>query len=155
MGELAGRDRPLRIFLDSNVLFSGFCSPDGPPGVLLEHFTEGRFVVIVSRQVLEEVVRTFKKKLPEVLPALRDFLLNSSLEVVGDPGPGDVARWAELLDEGDAVIIAAAIAAEPDYFVTGDSHFLENTRVEKKSGLRICLPSGLLRDLGLEGISQR
>lgn len=150
MSEAAGRDKPSRIFLDSNVLFSGFHSPDGPPGAILKHFAEGRFVVVVSQQVLEEVVRTFKTKSPKALPALRDFLLNSPLEVVGDPGPEDVAGWTELLDEGDAVIIASAIAAEPDYFITGDSHFLENNRVKKKSGLEICPPSVLLMILGLE-----
>ena len=151
MSDAAEANRPLRIFLDSNVLFSGFHSPDGPPGAILEYFAQGQFVIVVSQQVLEEVVRTFKRSLPKAVPALRDFLVSSPLEVVADPGSEDVAKWSELLDEGDAMIIAAAMTAEPDYFVTGDAHFLKNALVKKESGLEICTPSVLLTVLGLEG----
>ena len=153
MGEATIRPKLSRIFLDSNVLFSGFHSPTGSPGIIIRHFVEGKLVVVVSRQVLQEVVRTFNKKLPEALPALKRFLLCSPLEVIGDPDPEDVARWTKLLHEEDATIIAAAIVAEPDFFVTGDSHFLSNSRVKKESGLQVCSPSDLLRNLGLEEIS--
>jgi putative PIN family toxin of toxin-antitoxin system len=142
-----------RLFLDSNVLFSGFHSPTGPPGIILRYFIEGKLAVVVSQQVLQEAVRTFKKKLPEALPALKSFLLCSPLEVVGDPEPEDVARWTEFLHEGDATIIAAAISSEADFFVTGDNHFLGDPRVKKGSGLEICSPSDLLRSLGLEGLN--
>lgn len=149
MSKAASANRPSRIFLDSNVLFSGFHSPDGPPGAILEHFAQGRFVVVISQQVLEEIVRTFKRSLPEAVAALKDFLLSTPLEVVADPGGEDVARWSEFLDEGDAMIIAATIAAEPDYFVTGDGHFLKNARVKKESGLDIRTPSVVQKTLGL------
>jgi putative PIN family toxin of toxin-antitoxin system len=151
VSEATIRHKLSRIFLDSNVLFSGFHSPTGSPSIIIRHFVEGKLVVVVSQQVLQEVVRTFNKKLPEALPALKRFLLCSPLEVIGDPKPEDVAHWTKLLHEGDAAIIAAAIAAEPDFFVTGDSHFLRNSRVKKESGLQICSPSDLLRNLGLEG----
>jgi len=142
-----------RVFLDSNVLFSGFHSPTGPPGIILRYFLEGKLIVVVSQQVLEEVVRTFKKKLPGALPALKRFLLCSPIEVIGDPGPENVARWAGFLHEEDAAIIAAAISSEADFFVTGDNHFLGNPRLKKESGLEIYSPSGLLRNLGLEGLN--
>ena len=146
MSETTRSGKQPRVFLDSNVLFSGFHSPTGPPGIFLRYFIEGKLAVVVSRQVLGEVVRTFKKKLPEALPALKSFLLYSPLEVVGDPGPEDVARWTKFLHEGDAAIIAVAISSEADFFVTGDNHFLANPRVKKESGLEICSPSGLLKN---------
>jgi putative PIN family toxin of toxin-antitoxin system len=138
------------VFLDSNVIFSGLHSPEGPPGAILRYLIEGKITVVVSQQVLEEVVRTFKKKLPRALPALREFLLNSPLKVVGDSEPNDIAQWADMMQEGDASILAASIAAEPDFFVTGDSHFLNNTRLKKKSTLVICSPSELIDNLSLE-----
>lgn len=142
------KPEPLRFFIDSNVLFSGFCSPEGPPGKILEYIARGDIEAIVSRQVLEEVVRTINRKLPEALPALKDFLLNVPLEVISDPDPKDISRWTEALPEGDAAIIAAAIAAMPDRFVTGDRHFLDNRRVGKESGLVIRSPREALEDLG-------
>lgn len=149
----ARRDRSPLVFLDSNVIFSGLHSPEGPPGDILRYLIEGKITVVVSQQVLEEVVRTFKKKLPRALPALREFLLNSPLKVVGDPEPDEVARWAGVMQEGDASILAAAIAAGPDFFVTGDSHFLNNTQLEKESTMAICSPSELIDNLSLEEIT--
>lgn len=107
--------------------------------------------MVISQQVLEEVARTFRRSLPEAVPALKDFLLSTPLEVVADRGSEDVSRWSEFLDEGDAGVIAAALAAEPDYFVTGDGRFLKNALVKKESGLEICTPSVVLTILGLEG----
>lgn len=149
MSAATRRDRLPLVFLDSNVIFSGLHSPDGPPGIILKYLLDGRIVAVVSRQVLEEVVRTFKKKLPRALPALREFLLSSPLVVVGDPEPDEVAIWAGMLGEGDAFVFSAAITAEPDFFVTGDSHFLSNARLKKKSGLAICSPAELLENLRL------
>ena len=58
------KPRP-RVFLDSNVVFSGVHSPEGAPGIILEHFVKGSISVVVSQQVLEEVVRTIKAKLSQ------------------------------------------------------------------------------------------
>lgn len=147
MSAATRKAKPLLVFLDSNVIFSGLHSPGGPPGSVLRHMLDGRITVIVSRQILEEIVRTFKKKLPLALPALSEFLLNSPLEVVSDPEPEGVAHWIKTLHERDDAIIAAAIAAEPDFFVTGDSHFLKNSRLKTESGLQIFSPSDLLKIL--------
>jgi len=92
-------------------------------------------------------------KVPLALPALREFLLNSPLKVVGDSEPDEVARWAGVMQEGAASILAAAMAAEPDFFVTGDSHFLNNPRLKKKSSLVIFSPSELIDNLSLEEIT--
>jgi len=144
------RAEPPSVFLDSNVIFSGLHSPGGSPGSILENMLDGRISVIVSRQILEEVVRTFKKKLPQALPALSEFFLNSPLTVIGDPEREEVLPWTDTLKEGDASILAAAISASPDYFVTGDRHFLNKPHLEKNSGLVICSPTQLLKNLGLE-----
>lgn len=153
MSASAREDRTPLVFLDSNVIFSGLHSPGGPPGAILKHMLDGRITVIVSRQILEEAVRTFKKKLPRALPALSEFLLNSPLEVISHPGPEKVLRWTDILNEGDASILAAAITANPDSFVTGDSHFLDNSPLNRKSALVICSPAQLLENLGLEEIN--
>ncbi|MFA4836323.1 MAG: putative toxin-antitoxin system toxin component, PIN family [Dehalococcoidia bacterium] len=133
-----------RVFLDSNVIFSGMYSTEGAPGIILEHFIEGSLRVVVSQQVLEEVVRTIKVKLPEALPALGKLLVSTPPEIAKDPSCNEVAKWAEFMHTEDAAILAAAIAAQPDYLITGDKHFLENPVIMEKSGLRIVTPAQFL-----------
>lgn len=134
-----------RVFLDSNVIFSGLYSPKGSPGIILEHFIKGEIKVVVSQQVLEEVIRTVKEKVPAALPSLRSILLNVLPEISADPKPEAMERWTGRLSIGDAVILAAAIATKPDYFVTGDNHFLENPGIIEDTGLRIVTPTQFLK----------
>ena len=133
-----------RVFLDSNVFFSGLYSSEGPPGMILSRFIEGRLRVVISRQVLDEVVETIRDRLPDDLPFLRKLLMSAPPEIVEDPTPEGVARWAKVIQAGDAAILAAAVAAQPDYLITGDKHFLANGGVAEKSGLEIVTPAQFL-----------
>jgi uncharacterized protein len=134
----------LRVFLDTNVIFSGLYSDHGAPGAILKYFVEGRISVVVSQQILEEVVRALKEKLPEVLPALKKFLVNAPPEIEADPSPEAIQRWTKEIHPADAAILASAIAAKPDYFITGDNHFLENQTVMEQAGLKIVTPARFL-----------
>ena len=133
-----------RVFLDSNVIFSGLYLPEGAPGTILEHFVRGSISVVVSQQVLEEVIRTVKEKLPDSLAALKRLLVNTPLEVAADPKLPDINRWTKKLNLGDAAILAAAIAARPDFFVTGDRHFFDNPDIAKEAGLAIGTPANFI-----------
>lgn len=101
--------------------------------------------MVVSQQVLEEVIRTVKEKLPDSLLALRRLLVNTPPEVAADPELPDIKRWTKKLHPGDAAILAAAIAAQPDYLITGDRHFMENPDIIKETGLAIVMPAQFLK----------
>ena len=137
----------LCVFLDSNVIFSGLYSSEGAPGAILQRFIEGKLRVVISQQVLEEVVRTIKEKLPEALPALRRLMMSIPPEIREDPATEEVARWAEVIHPNDASILAAAVAAQPNYLITGDKHFFENPNTVEKSGLHIVTPAQFLECL--------
>ncbi|OGO40326.1 MAG: hypothetical protein A2147_01705 [Chloroflexi bacterium RBG_16_57_8] len=141
------RLRP-RVFLDSNVVFSAVYSPYGPPGIILLHLASGDIVGVVSQMVLAEVVRAVRKKNPGILPVLRTLLVDAPIEVVADPPIKSVGRWRGGLSPMDAIIVEAAVAAKPDYFVTGDHHFLDDTSIAKDSGLRIVTPADYLKRQG-------
>ena len=134
----------LRVFLDTNVIFSGLYSSDSPAGIILDHFTEGKLTVVISQQVLEEVVRTIKEKLPVVLPLLRKLLGSVSLEIIKAPTSEEIINWTQVIHPEDAAILAAAINARTDYLVTGDKHFLENPDINERSGLIIVTPKQFL-----------
>jgi putative PIN family toxin of toxin-antitoxin system len=136
-----------RVFLDANVIFSGLYSSRGAPGIILKHFIEGHISVVISQQVLEEVIRTIKEKLPEALPILKKFMVNTPLEIVADPSPGEIGRWTNEIHPAGAAILAAAIGAKPDYFVTGDNHFLGNPALVKEAGLNILTPAQFVKFL--------
>ncbi|NPV60803.1 MAG: PIN domain-containing protein [Actinobacteria bacterium] len=140
MGQKA-EEIKIRAFLDSNVIFSGLRSDDGPPGAVIERAAGGGFSPVVSRQVLEEVVRVVAAKLPDGLPSLHALLLNMPLEVCEDPDPEAVAAWVRIVGKDDAPIAAAASAAEVDCLVSGDGHFLKARDAAAKKGLRIVSPS--------------
>ena len=116
-----------RVFLDTNVIFSGLYSSKGAPGKILELFIKGQIEVVVSQQVLDEVVRTVKDKLPEALPALNTLLVNNPPEVVPAPEIEYIKQWPGVLSLADAAILAAAVASGTHIFITGDRHFFKST----------------------------
>jgi uncharacterized protein len=131
----------IRVFLDTNVIFSGLYSPKGTPGLILEYFIRGHIEIVISQQILEELIQTLKEKLPEALPAMKMLLINTPPEICVDPSAETLKPWVKIIHPADAAILAAVIAAKPDYFVTGDSHFLENRTIQEKSGLKIITPA--------------
>ncbi|HEX3247279.1 MAG TPA: PIN domain-containing protein [Chloroflexota bacterium] len=53
-----------RPFIDTNVLFSGFYRANSVPGRILEVHARGEITLVLSRRVLEELVRTIRAKMP-------------------------------------------------------------------------------------------
>jgi putative PIN family toxin of toxin-antitoxin system len=136
-----------RIFLDSNVIISGLYSSKNAPGKILEMFIQGKIDFVISQSVLEEVIRVINRKLPEVLPLFNELLINCPPEIVADPSTEEVKRWSGLIHREDAIIFAAAISAQPEYFVTGDDDFLRNIAIAKQTDLRIITPAQFLKKL--------
>jgi putative PIN family toxin of toxin-antitoxin system len=136
-----------RVFLDSNVIFSGFYSLQGAPGQILQLGINGRITIVISRQVLDEVIRNVQRKLPDILEPVIEFLSTTAIEIVVNPETEEVIGNRLYLPPGDAAVLLAATRARPDYFVTGDNHFLKNPELEKTFNLRIITPARLLRIL--------
>ena len=138
---MATRRSNLRVFLDTNVIFSGLYSSHGAPGSILECFTRGTVSVVISQMVLDESVRIVKEKLPEGLGSLRRLLRSAPIEIQIDPPVDEIRKWSDKVPFVDAIILAAAINAKVDYFITGDSHFFTSSNIRDASGLKIVTPS--------------
>jgi putative PIN family toxin of toxin-antitoxin system len=135
----------IRAFVDTNVLFSGFYSSRGVPRAIIGKFIEGEIGLVISQMVLDEIIRTVRSKLPEKLPLLRAFFIATTPEIQKDPSLEQVKRWSAKVPAVDAIILAAAINAKVDYFVTGDNHFLKPLDVARESGLKIVTPSEFIK----------
>jgi predicted nucleic acid-binding protein len=139
-----------RVFFDTNVIFSGVYAQSGPPARLLHAYAEGRVIMVLSSQVLEELVRTIRIKLPHALPGLYLLLASNPPEIFADPDEDDVARWTQVIHPAGAPILAVAAAAEVDYLVTGNTrHFIHDPTVASQSGLKIVTPAQLVQLLAL------
>jgi putative PIN family toxin of toxin-antitoxin system len=137
----------MRVFLDTKVIFSGLYSGRGAPGIILEAFIRGEIQAVISQQVLEELVRTINEKLPAMLPVLKTILVDAPPEVVANSPLKAIKRWTGKLDLGDGSILAVAISARVEYFITGDNHLLDNQDIIKSAGIEIVTPAQFLARL--------
>lgn len=111
----------MRVFLDTNVVISGFAtrglSADVVRLVLTEHtLLTGEVVLSETRRVLLQKLETPRETVDEVEQLLRDHHVEPTPDT---PPPVDVS------DPDDAVVLSTAIAANADVLVTGDSDLLD------------------------------
>ena len=114
----------LRVVLDTNVLVSGLAYPESVPGLILSALHLGALGVVLSRYILDEMVR--------VLPRLKRIKLSPSeirdladsfmfmAEIVEPSGKMEKA----LRDKADAPVLQTLQAAQADYLITGDKDLL-------------------------------
>jgi putative PIN family toxin of toxin-antitoxin system len=114
----------VRVVLDTNVLVSALAYPASVPGRILNAWRQGSLELVLSRYILEEVVRVLPR-LPRVqlsATEIRD-LADSFLflaEVI-QPLP---TLDPELRDGADQAILGTLLAAEARYLITGDKDLL-------------------------------
>ena len=118
----------LRVVLDTNVLVSGLAYPGSVPGRIVGVWRQGGLDVVLSRYILDEMVR--------VLPRLSRIHLSSSeirdladsLMFLADIVDPDVEPDAEhepsLRDPADQPVLATLRASKADYLITGDKDLL-------------------------------
>jgi putative PIN family toxin of toxin-antitoxin system len=114
----------LRVVLDTNVLVSALAYPGSIPGRILNAWREGEIDLVLSRYILDEMVRVLPR-LPRILltPAEIRDLADSFLflsEIVEPDNEPDKA----LRDQSDQMVLGTLRAAQADYLVTGDKDLL-------------------------------
>jgi putative PIN family toxin of toxin-antitoxin system len=136
----------IRAVIDTNVLVSGLIKPDGPTGAILQDLRQGRFTVVFSSGLLQELVSVLtypklSKKYRLDRSAMEAFL--ALLALRGDiviPGP----RVRVCRDPDDDALFEAAIAGRADYIISGDSDVLA---IKQYEGIGILSPRAFTRAL--------
>ncbi|MBI5884069.1 MAG: putative toxin-antitoxin system toxin component, PIN family [Elusimicrobia bacterium] len=133
----------LRVVLDTNVVISGLISPKGPPAGILKALKAGRFVLLTSQAINEEILEVMDR------PRLRDrygladhmfdiaFILWEQAEVITKLPPVKASK-----DSDDDKFLAAALGGLAHYLVTGDSKDLLS--LGECQGIRIVSPRQFL-----------
>jgi putative PIN family toxin of toxin-antitoxin system len=139
----------VNVVLDTNVWVGGFAARGLCADLLrmaLRRHGAGDFELLLPDAVREEVLRVMRDKLlapDEALAAVQ-----AAMDEARAVGPGSWRPPADFPDPTDAPILAASLAANADFFVTGDAALLALAEVE---GLPIVSPRQMYSKLiGIE-----
>jgi putative PIN family toxin of toxin-antitoxin system len=114
----------LRVVLDTNVLVSGLAYPGSVPGRILSAWQQGSLGLVLSRYILDEMVRVLPKLSRITLsPAEIRDLADSFMFMAEIVEPGGELE-AALRDRKDQPILGTLLAAQADYLITGDKDLL-------------------------------
>ena len=98
----------MRVLIDTNVLFSAALNPNGTPFQAYVKAVTPPNTGIICRQNIEELRRTFNRKLPHKIQALESFLAVSMLMLEVVPVPETVhATEEQVRDINDRPILRA------------------------------------------------
>ena len=114
----------LRVVLDTNVLVSGLAYPGSVPGRILGAWQRGGLDVVLSRYILDEMVRVLpklssNKRSPAEIRDLADSFM--FVAAIVEPS-GEVDEG--LRDQADQPVLGTLLAAQADYLITGDKDLL-------------------------------
>lgn len=143
---------PIRAVLDTNVLLSGLLSKNGPPGQIVDAWLGGRFTLVTSLYLVEEInhVLTYPclvKRLrlsPEEQKAFLAALLTKA-EIV----PGHLHFPGATRDPKDDPVVACAAEGTATFIVSGDEDLLT---LQSYAGIHIVTPREFLEMLNNTGI---
>jgi uncharacterized protein len=123
----------LRVFLDTNVVVSGFTTSGLCADVVREILA--KHTLVISEQVLAETADVLLHRFyvaPDIVAEIISLLRRQEVASVPLPLP-DIA----IADSDDLAIVAAAIAAKVDFLVSGDKHI---AAVAPLTQLRVATP---------------
>jgi putative PIN family toxin of toxin-antitoxin system len=114
----------LRVVLDTNVLVSGLAYPASVPGRIVGAWQRGGLDVVLSKYILEEMVRVLPRlsRIKLSPAAIRD-LADSFLFLAEIVEPSGVVEEA-LRDTADKAVLGTLLAAQADYLISGDKDLL-------------------------------
>ena len=113
--------------MDTSVVFAAILSPTGGARKLFLLGEAGLLSLVVGPTVLRECDEVVRRKTADSLPTLAQLLSNSSLETSPAPARKQIAAAEAYVKYApDAYVLAEAILANPDWFITHDKeHFLK------------------------------
>lgn len=117
----------MRIFIDTNIIVSAVLSTDSVPWKAYDLAVSLPNQGIISSHILNELINTFQKKLPNQMHKLHHFLATSflSLQIVSVPKIA-TSFESNIRDVKDRPVLRAAVKAKADIILTGDKDLLES-----------------------------
>jgi predicted nucleic acid-binding protein len=119
-----------KVFLDTSVVFAAVLSPTGGGRKLFQLGEAGLLKLFIGSNVLRECDEVVRRKAPASLPILAQLLEIGRVETTPTPTKKMIEIARSIIGyEPDAYVLAEAISAETDWFVTHDKeHFLKERK---------------------------
>jgi len=136
-----------RIFIDTNVWFSAFYGSNNAEKILKAHI-DGKIKAVICQQVLKELVRNVKKKIPRALVPLKRFLEYAPPIIVKMPSEINI-MIEKFSDPKDKAILQSAYEAETKMFVTGNIKDFNKLEIRKRFNIEILSPLEAVKKLSL------
>lgn len=132
--------------MDTSAVFAAVLSPSGGARKLFLLGEAGMLHLVVGPAVLQECQEVVERKAPNSMPTLAQLLSSASLETSGKPTKKQISAAKEHIQYApDARVLAEAMIAKPDWFVTHDKeHFLKH-RSKIKLPFEIGTPGDVLQ----------
>ena len=138
--------RAARVFLDSNVLISGFISEGGPPRMILELLSRDLpfLCAATGRYNIIEIERNIAKKAPGILPTYMEHIKKLALTVAPAPTEAEVEAWPWPVARKDVPVLVSAQNWGADFLITGDKKDFEGLKAVAELPFRIISPAEFL-----------
>lgn len=114
----------LRVVLDTNVLVSGLAYPGSLPGRIVTAWRQGGLDVVLSRYILDEMVRVLPRLSRVTLSAAEIRDLADSFMFLADVVEPAGEQDKDLRDPSDQLVLATLLASEANYLIIGDKDLL-------------------------------
>lgn len=147
--------RPLRLFLDSNVLTAGIVSAWGLDKAVLSLCAARVCRLVLAEVVRDEVEENLLVHAERLIPEAAEQVIEDYHRLIKLTAPqmvsypeADLVRESRRLmrHEADIPVILSAVTAKPDWVLTHNTrHFTPS--VAKRTGLRIATPLEFFRTL--------
>lgn len=135
-----------RVFLDTSVLFAAVLSPAGGARKLFLLAEAGVLKLVVGPTVLKECDEVVRRKAPGSSPKLAQLLAAAQAETSTAPSRHQMRTARSYVSYvPDAHVLAEAIRAKPDWFVTHDKEHFLKSRGKIKLPFEIGTPGDLIQ----------
>jgi putative PIN family toxin of toxin-antitoxin system len=114
----------IRVVLDTNVLVSGLAYPGSVPGRIVHIWRQGGLDVILSRYILDEMVRILPRLSRITLSTAEIRDLADSFLFLADIVEPSSQEDPSLRDQNDQPVLATLRASKATYLITGDKDLL-------------------------------
>ena len=112
----------MRVMFDTNVVISAGLYGGGMLSRTTFEIAE-KYNVVLSSIVIDELRMVMEEKFPDKASSMDCFLKKLSYEVSYTPTKIDDDIYPKIRDKKDYPVLASAIIADVDVFITGDKDF--------------------------------
>jgi putative PIN family toxin of toxin-antitoxin system len=123
----------MKLMVDANVIVSSILFPKSIVAKAFSHMIDNN-ILVISQYTLDEIDDVFKEKFPHRIDDMKRFMKRISYELF-ILNKIDKKKYPCIRDIDDLPVLANAIEANIDIFITGDHDFdeinIENPKIIK------------------------